>query len=242
MSDVAKKILHEMNKPLSERLKDQFVKYLEEIEQAKLIKVAKRIDWNPAVQLFELEYKRLWNNMAVPKSIKELKELNNEFANLVMASIRQRLFYSTYSHLKSLTDENRRNDENINQLMSNMFSAGMYDLFRVFDFQLTLTSLSKNDDPKVMIRKIQELKKRAEAGNKIADKKQLVDETKVFQMIDKELERREKIGQRWSIRAACDYFGSNELGYRQDSSHQSELDNFYKRYLEYQNKVSLSHK
>jgi len=236
MSDVAKKILHEMNKPLSERLKDQFVKYLEEIDQAKLIEVAKRIDWNPVVQLFELEYKRLWNNMAVPKSIKELKELNNEFANLVMASIRQRLFYSTYSYLKSITDENRLNHENINSLMSDMFSAGMYDLFRVFDFQLTLTSLSKNDDPKVMIRKIQELKKRAETGNKIADKKQLVDETKVFQMIDKELERRERAGQRWSIRAACDYFGSNELGYRQDSSQQSELDNFYKRYLEYQKK------
>ncbi|MDZ7622860.1 MAG: hypothetical protein U5J96_00205 [Ignavibacteriaceae bacterium] len=236
MSDIAKQILQEMNKPLSERLKDQFVKYLEEIEQDKLIEVAKRIDWNPAVQLFELEYKRLWNNMTVPKSIKELKELNNEFANLVMASIRQRLFYSAYSYLKSLKEENRLNDENINSLMSDVFSAGMYDLFRVFDFQLTLTSLSKNDDPKVMIRKIQELKKRAEAGNKIADKKQLVNETKVFQMIEKELERRERVGQRWSIRAACDYFGSNELGYTQDSSHQSELDNFYQRYLAYQNK------
>jgi len=234
MSDVAKKILHEMNKPLSERLKDQFVKYLEEIEQDKLIEFAKRIDWNPVAQLFELEYKRLWNNMAVPKSIKELKELNNEFANLVMASIRQRLFYSAYSYLKALKEENRLNDENINSLMSDIFSAGMYDLFRVFDFQLTLTSLSKNDDPKVMIRKIQELKKRAETGNKIADKKQLVNETKVFQMIEKELERRERVGQRWSIRAACDYFGSNELGYMQDSSHQSELDNFYQRYLAYQ--------
>ena len=236
MSDIAKQILQEMNKPLSERLKDQFVKYLEEIDQDKLVEVAKRIDWNPVVQLFELEYKRLWNNMAVPKSIKELKELNNEFANLVMASIRQRLFYSAYSYLKSLKEENRLNDENIDSLMSDMFSAGMYDLFRVFDFQLTLTSLSKNDDPRVMIRKIQELKKRAETGNKIADKKQLVNETKVFQMIDKELERRERVGQRWSIRAACDYFGSNELGYTQDSSHQSELDNFYQRYLAYQNK------
>ena len=236
MSDIAKQILQEMNKPLSERLKDQFVKYLEEIDQDKLVEVAKRIDWNPVVQLFELEYKRLWNNMAVPKSIKELKELNNEFANLVMASIRQRLFYSAYSYLKSLKEENRLNDENIDSLMSDMFSAGMYDLFRVFDFQLTLTSLSKNDDPRVMIRKIQELKKRAETGNKIADKKQLVNETKVFQMIDKELERRKRVGQRWSIRAACDYFGSNELGYTQDSSHQSELDNFYQRYLAHQNK------
>jgi hypothetical protein len=236
MSDIAKQILQEMNKPLSERLKDQFVKYLEEIEQDKLIEVAKRIDWNPVVQLFELEYKRLWNNMAVPKSIKELKELNNEFANLVMASIRQRIFFTTYSYLKALKEENRLNDENINSLMSDIFVAGMYDLFRVFDFQLTLTSLSKNDDPKVMIRKIQELKKRAEAGNKIADKKQLVNETKVFQMIEKELERRERVGQRWSVRAACDYFGSNELGYTQDRSHQSELDNFYQRYLEYQSK------
>jgi len=236
MSDIARQILQEMNKPLSERLKDQFVKYLEEIEQDKLIEVAKRIDWNPVVQLFELEYKRLWNNMAVHKSIKELKELNNEFANLVLASIRQRLYYSAYSYLKALNEENRLNDENINSLMSDMFSEGMYDLFRVFDFQLTLTSLSKNDDPKVMIRKIQELKKRAKTGNKIADKKQLVNETKVFQMIDKELERRERVGQRWSIRAACDYFGSNELGYTQDSSHQSELDNFYQRYLAYQNK------
>ena len=61
-----------------------------------------------------------------------------------------------------------------------------------------------------------------------------MNETKVFQMIEKELERRERVGQRWSIRAACDYFGSNELGYMQDSSHQSELDNFYQRYLAYQ--------
>ena len=236
MSGIAKQILQEMNKPLSERLKDQFVKYLEEIEQDKLIEVAKRIDWNPVVQLFELEYKRLWNNMVVPKSIKELKELNNEFANLVMASIRQRLFYSAYTHLKSLKEENRLDNENINSLTSDVFSTGMYDLFRVFDFQLTLTSLSKNDDPKVMIRKIQELKKRAETGNKIADKKQVVNETKVFQMIDKELERRERVSQRWSIRAACDYFGSNELGYTQDSSHRSELDSFYQRYLAYQNK------
>ena len=242
MSDVAKNILHEMNKPLSERLKDQFVKYLEEIDQAKLIEVAKRIDWNPAVQLFELEYKRLWSNMAVPKSVKELRELNTEFTNLVLASIKQRLFSSTYNYLKSLKEEKKIDNENINSLMNDFFSAGMYDLFRVFDYQLTLTSLSKNDDPKVIIRKIQGLKKRAEVGDKFAGKKQLVDETKVFQMIDKELERREKVGQRWSIRAACDYFGSNELGYTQDISHQSELDNFYKRYLEYQNKVSLSHK
>lgn len=236
MSDIAKNILHEMNKPLSERLKDQFVKYLEEIDQAKLIEVAKRIDWNPVVQLFELEYKRLWSNMAVPKSVKELKELNTEFTNLVLASIKQRLFYSTYTYLKSLSDEKKIVNENISSIMNDLFSAGMYDLFRVFDYQLTLTSLSKNDDPKVIIRKIQGLRKRAEVGDKFADKKQLVDETKVFQMIDKELERREKVGQRWSIRAACDYFGSNELGYRQDSSHQSELDNFYKRYLEYQNR------
>ena len=160
----------------------------------------------------------------------------------MFASIKQRLFYSTYTHLKSLKEGKKIDNGNINTMMNDLFSAGMYDLFRVFDYQLTLTSLSKNDDPKVIIRKIQGLRKREEIGEKFSGKKQLVDETKVFQMIDKELERREKVGQRWSIRAACDYFGSNELGYRQDSSHQSELDNFYKRYLEYQNKSKLLNK
>ena len=233
MSDVAKKILQEMNKPLGERLRDQFVKYLEEIDQGKLTEIAKRIDWNPVVQLFELEYRRLWSNMAVPNSIRELKELNTEFTNLVLANLKQRLFYSTYTYLKSLKEEKKIDNENINSLMNDLFSAGMYDLFRVFDYQLTLTSLSKNNDPKVINRKIQELKKRAEIGDRFAGKKQIVDETKIFQMIDKELERRERVGQRWSVRAACDYFGSNELRYGQDGSNQSELDNFHQRYLAY---------
>ncbi len=96
MNDTAKQLLQEMNKPLSEKLNDQFVEYLQEFEQDELIEAARRIDWNPVVQLFELEYMRLWNNMTVPKSIKELKELNREFATLVMASIKHRLFYNTY--------------------------------------------------------------------------------------------------------------------------------------------------
>ena len=55
-------------------------------------------------------------------------------------------------------------------------------------------------------------------------------------MIDKELDRRERLGQRWSARAACDYFGNNELGYGGDSKNQSELDNFYARYQIYKRK------
>jgi hypothetical protein len=238
MNDTTKQLLQEMNKPVSEKLNNQFVEYLKEIEQDELIEAAGRIDWNPVVQLFELEYMRLWNNMAVPKSIKELKELNREFATLVLASIKHRLFYNTCTYLKSLKEEKKLKDKNISSLMDDLFSAGMYDLFKVFDFQLTFGSLSKHSDPKVMMRKIQELKKRADTEDKNTSKKQALDEIKVFQMITKELDRRERIGQRWSIRAACDYFGSNELGYRQDSSHQSELDNFYQRYLANQNKSS----
>ena len=35
------------------------------------------------------------------------------------------------------------------------------------------------------------------------------------------------------MRAACDYYGKNELDYGKDNTNQSELDQFYLRYQAY---------
>jgi hypothetical protein len=231
MSDIAKQILKEMNQPLHERLKNQFINYLREIEQDKLIKTAKKINWEPVVKLFEVEYTKLWNKMAVPKIVEGLEGLKTEFASIVLANIKQRLFNSTYRYLMIKINENKINDENMNSLMNELFNSSMYDLFRVFDYQFTLTSLNKNNDKKVMIRKIEDLRKRAEFGDKFSGKKQLNVEERVFKMIDEKLIDNEKVGKRRSMRAECDYYGRYELGYGIDKEHLSELDLFYKRYL-----------
>ena len=112
----------------------------------------------------------------------------------------------------------------------------MYDLFRVFDYQYTLSSLHKNSDAKFMLRKLEDLMLRNEPGEKFSDTNQSVNELKVFEMIDKEMERRERIGQRWSVRAACEYYAKNELGYGKDTRNQSDLDQFFVRYQTHRQK------
>ncbi|MHA1989255.1 MAG: hypothetical protein ACW98D_21745 [Promethearchaeota archaeon] len=233
MTDTAKQLLKEMNKPLHERLKIQFISYLRDIEQDNLIELAQKVEWEIAAKLFEVEYAKLWNKMSVPKLIDGLEGLKKEFARVLLTNIKPRLFHSTYSYLKNIAKENKINDENIDELMKKLFDFGMYELFRVFDYQFTLASLNKNNDKKVMNKKIEDLRKRAEFGDKFLSKNQEGTEEKVFKMIDEELERRERLGQRWSARAACDYYGRNELGYDKDGNQPEELDNFYKRYLAY---------
>jgi len=106
----------------------------------------------------------------------------------------------------------------------------MYELFRVFDYQYTLSSLHKNSDAKFMLKKLEDLMKKDEQEVDFESVKKTEMELKVFGMIDKEMDRRERIGQRWSIRAACEYYAKNELGYGKDPKNQSELDQFFARY------------
>lgn len=236
MSSVAKQILQEMNRPLADNLRDQFVTFLDETDQKSFTEVAQRINWGKAVEAFQIEFGKLWNNMAVPRVVKKLDTLKNDFANLVLVNIKQKLFYDTFVYLKSLGSGKELKGKDISSELNAFFYSAMYDLFRVFDYQFTLSSLNKNSDAKYMLRKLEDLRKRSEHGEKLAGEIQSVDELKVFEMIDKELDRRERVGQRWSIRAACDYYGKNELGYGRDNTNQSELDHFYMRYQTHKQK------
>ena len=239
MSNVARQILLEMNKALAENLKDQFVTFLGHTGQKAFIEIAQKINWSKAAEAFQTEFGKLWNNMAVPRIMKKLDDIKDDFANLVLLNIEQKLFYDTLVYLKSLNQEKGLKGKDISSELNEFFYSAMYDLFRVFDYQITLSSLSKSNDAKYMLRKLEDLMKRNEQGEKITGDNQSANELKVFQMIDKEMDRRERLGQRWSIRAACDYFGKNELGYGADNKNQSELDHFFARYQIYKRNSSL---
>ena len=233
MSNVARQVLLEMNRAVAQHLKDQFKTFLEETGQKSFIEIAQKIDWGKAAEAFQIEFGKLWNNMAVPRLMKKLDELKSEFADLVFLNIRQKLIYDTFIYLKSLVAEKGLKGKDIGSELDKFFYSVMYELFMVFDYQHTLSSLKNINDSKFMLRKLEDLRKRGEPAEKIAVDTQSVNELKVFQMIDKELDRRERIGQRWSVRAACDYYGKNELDYGKDNTNQSELDQFYLRYQAY---------
>jgi hypothetical protein len=236
MSNVARQILLEMNRPLAENLRNQFITFLDETNQKSFIEIAQKIDWSKAAEAFLIEFGKLWNNMAVPRTTKKLDGLKNDFADLVLLNIKQKLFYDTFVYLKSLVSDKRLKSEDISSEISKFFYSGMYDLFRVFDYQYTLSSLHKNSDAKFMLRKLEDLMLRNEPGEKFSDTNQSVNELKVFEMIDKEMDRRERIGQRWSVRAACEYYAKNELGYGKDTRNQSDLDQFFVRYQTHRQK------
>ena len=236
MSNVARQLLLEMNKALAEHLKDQFIAFLDQTDQKPFIGIAQKINWSKAAEAFQIEFGKLWNNMAVPRLMKKLDDVKDDFANLVLLNIKQKLFYDTFTYLKSLDLAKGSKDKDIGSGLNEFFYSAMYDLFRVFDYQYTLSSLSNNNDVKFMLRKLEDLGKRNQQVEKVPGEDKSAVELKVFQMIDKELDRRERLGQRWSVRAACDYFGNNELGYGGDSKNQSELDHFYTRYQIYKRK------
>jgi len=236
MSNVARQILLEMNKPLAENLRKEFITFLEETNQKSFIEVAQKIDWSKAAEAFLIEFGKLWNNMAVPRTMKKLDSLKNDFADLVLLNIKQKLFYDTIVYLKSMVTEKKLNDVNISSEFSKFFYSDMYDLFRVFDYQYTLSSLHKNSDAKFMLKKLEDLMQRNEHEEKVSVANQSAIELKVFEMIDKELDRRERIGQRWSVRAACEYYAKNELGYEKDDRNQSDLDQFFVRYQTHRQK------
>ena len=236
MSNVARQVLLEMNSAIAENLRDQFITFLDDTNQQSFIEIAQKIDWIKAAEAFQIEFGKLWNNMAVPRLIKKFDELKSEFANLVLLNIKQKLFYDTFVFLKSLVSEKGLKDKDIDSELNKFFYAVMYELFRVFDYQYTLSSLNNIKDSKFMLRKLEDLRKRSGQGEKVAGESQSANELKVFQMIDKELDRRERIGQRWSVRAACDYYGKNELDYGKDNKNQTELDHFYMRYQIYKHK------
>jgi hypothetical protein len=237
MGNQAKQILVEMNQPLHEKLKSEFAVYLREIGQKNnLTGLFELLNWQPFVKLFEIEYIKLWKKMGIPENLKEFKILKSEFRRLVLVNIKRRLFYFTYLFLKSKT--RNENAVSLNNSLNELFENGIYELFRVYDYQFTLSSLNKINDSKIIIKQIEELRKKGKSEKIMVGSNQPGDEKKVFKKIDEQLLKNEKEGRRWSVRAVCDYYGSNELNYGKGKAHQVELDDFFKRYLEHRKSQS----
>jgi len=238
MNDTAKNILVEMNQSLLEKLRNEFRSYLINVNQSdKLAKLGDTIDWKPLLKLFETEYIKLWIKMAVPDDIKELKGLKIEFQRLVLSNIKQKLFYFTYIFLKGQENNDDINFSNLNSSLYKLFENGMSELFKVFEYQCTLLSLKKGADPATVVKQINELRRKVVSGEKVLDNGHHNDEKKVFKMIDEQLLKNEKEGRRWSIRAVCDLYASNELKLGRGKANQFELDNFFKRYEAYNKKL-----
>ena len=235
MSNQAKQILEEMNQPLHEKLKNEFGAYLRDIEQKdNLSKLSELINWKLFVKLFETEYIKLWKKMAVPDNIKEFKGLKNEFQRLVLANIKKRLFHFTYVFIKGRIKTDNVNAVNLNSALNELLNNGIQELFKVYDYQFTLSSLKKSSDSNIIIRQLEELRKKTKSGEKLLSSGgQNGDEEKIYKMIDEQLLKNEKEGRRWSMRAVCDLYGSNELNYGRGKDRQFELDDFFKRYEAY---------
>lgn len=238
MNDTAKNILSEMNQSLHEKIGNEFRSYLINVNQNdKIARLGDKIDWKPLLKLFETEYIKLWIKIAVPEDIKELNRMKIEFQRLVLANIKQKLFYFTFMFLKDQLNSDGINVRNLNSSLYKLFENGMSDLFGVFEYQFTLLSLKNGVDPKPVIKQINELQKKVVSAGEVLDNGQHSTEEKVFKMIDEQLLKNEKEGRRWSIRAVCDLYASNELKYGRGKAHQIELDNFFIRYQAYNKKV-----
>ena len=165
MNDAAKQILTEMNQPWHEKLKNEFIKYLTEIEQKELIEIAKQISWEFAVNAFDNEYKKLWNKLDIPKVAKDLG-VKKEFTRVLLASIKNNLFFSMYLVLKNKIKKDSLSEGGLRESTDEHFRSEMFELFRAFDYQFTLSSLYKLNDPKLIIKRIEDLRKRSEFRNK----------------------------------------------------------------------------
>ena len=175
--------------------------------------------------------------MAIPDAALKLG-VKKDFARILLTNIKRNLFHSIYLNLKKKTKEGAVNEDYLSKIMDDYIGYGMYDFFKVFDYQFTLSALRTSIDPKVITKRIEDLRQRIEFRGKLSERDSTQDYEKIFLMIDRELDRREKIGRRWSVRAACDYYAKNELGIGGDVGQQLDLDNFYQKYLAYKKNIS----
>ena len=223
-------------KPLHEKLNDQFISFLEiHFHSDDLIQLAKSIDWKPAIDLFNIEFALLWSKMKIPEAIPELKESQIGFAEEVIKNIRSRLFNITYKTLLEYRNDNKGKE--LNENLIEIWDYAMFDLFRVFDYQHSMTTLNKDNNEKVVFRKIAKMKKAEEIVSKFKGGiHQYPKEIPYYEEIIKEYERSEKEGEGKSIRQISDHIGRTKLELNTDGDHKNELDNFYKRVLYYKEK------
>lgn len=121
MSNVARQILLEMNNALAKNLKDQFITFLDNTDQKPFIAIAQNINWGKAAEAFQIEFGKLWNNMAVPRATKKIDEVKNDFADLVLQNIKQKLFYDSLLYLKSLGPQKVLKDKDISPELNEFF-------------------------------------------------------------------------------------------------------------------------
>ena len=165
MNDTTNTILVEINQSLHEKIRNEFRSYLITVNQNdRITKLGDTIDWKPLLKLFETEYIKLWIKISVPEDVKEINRMKIEFQRLVLATIKQKLFYFTYMFLKDQLNSDKIKASKLNGSLYKLFENGMSELFGVFEYQFSLLSLKKGIDPKPVIKEINELHKKVVSG------------------------------------------------------------------------------
>ena len=206
------------------------LKYYNQPEQ--IIRIAEKISFKGILELFDIEFEKLWKKMALPEIKKELKELRKDFRENILTLLRHPIFNFLYKKIKDF-EEKDIDYKKLNLEIFDFFNSMMYILFRAFDIQFQLSSLNENNDPKIMLREVEKKNKLAKQGEKFQGKSFSSIDIPYFEKVFKEYEETIKKGYEISYRQIALKIAKSELGL----SHHFEIQNFYKRFVQYKKKI-----
>lgn len=216
-----------------ERLKYQFIQYLTAFNQSdELIKIAKKINWQKIYALIQLEFENLWNKFQIPRNIEKIEFSKHLFSLMIIENINHKLFYLIFNLLKEDLINKINKIEELNKKLEKILPVIINELFGTFNVQFSLSSLNENNNPKIIIRKIEELNKKTIQGEKFIGKRNRPYEIEVFKMvIDKYLQEKEQ-----NLNPSFRKIAINVARLNLGLIHPKEQHNFYKRCSTYHKK------
>lgn len=216
------------------KIQKSFINYLQEYDQSKeIIRIAKKIDWGKILAIYNQELLLLFGKLSIPKNYNEIKNILTGFRYSVLSSIMFQMFHFVFILIKENSQQWKKQSKvKINREILRVLDVAISQMFSVFDFQYSLTSLNKNNDPKVLVTKLEELKNSAERGRMFLGKKNRPIEIKVFEEIIKRHKELLKEGIKPSYRTLAYNYAYKDLGL----IHDKEKENFYKRFMRFNNK------
>ncbi len=232
MLDFLKEIKEWDNLPEDVKQNKLFVKHLNYYNQPQsTIRIAENISFKGILELFDVEFDKLWEKMALPPLMEEYKAYRETFRDETLKLMRQNFFYFIFKHIKDL-DENTVDYKKLNSDLYNLFNHLMGAFFRASDLQFQLSSLNENNDPKVIFRDVVRKNQLAKQGEKFQGKSYSNLDKHWFEKVYEEYEKQEKNGDKPSYRKVALKIADNQMG----NSHPNEADNFYKRFIHFHRK------
>lgn len=235
MDKEIRKILDWLQKDISEKLPIEFINYLNSFNVSKsVIKKAKWIDWKMISDYLNVGFLQLWDKFTIPQEM-QLQKLSMAFREQIIDTIKFRLFYILYRDIAKIENESITRTD-LNDRIKKIVGVYVYKLFTVFDFQLSLTSLNENNDPKVIIRKIDELKNKSSKADKFSGRSIPKDKLQAYGEI---LKRNDEFRANYSK----DNFRTIAFNVAYKSmnlEHEKEKQNFYKTFMQWKKEKKVN--